>query len=223
MLTEEPGSDALVGEVADLWFHSMLLLARDGLDPLAPLDVLRCAATLPERGSARFGDGDQRRAPQSCSAIRDRRRCSASGPSACCATPITIFSEGDILGAWAPVIGPELARELLNTLAFSERLDKEEFALVGELALIAEDCYRAWSAEVDTDGAEWRQVQWSYTERNDHRSMVLHIGRWDGELVEVRTSAEGLRASSAGSRRPRRSGRGRAARSTAASSSAPPR
>jgi hypothetical protein len=35
-------------------------------------------------------------------------------------------------------------------------------------------------------------VQWSYTERNDHRSMVLHIGRWDGELVEVRTSAEGL-------------------------------
>ncbi|MDX6376757.1 MAG: hypothetical protein QOE98_1060, partial [Gaiellaceae bacterium] len=62
-------------------------------------------------------------------------------------TPITIFSEGDILGAWAPVIGPELARELLNTLAFSERLDKEEFALVGELALIAEDCYRAWSAE----------------------------------------------------------------------------
>lgn len=106
--------------------------------------------------------------------------------------PITIFSEGDILGAWTPVIGPELARELLNTLAFSERLDKEEFALVGELALIAEDCYRAWSAEVDTDGAEWRQVQWSYTERNDHRSMVLHIGRWDGELVEVRTSAEGL-------------------------------
>jgi phosphoribosyl-ATP pyrophosphohydrolase len=27
--------------VADLWFHSMLLLARDGLDPLAPLDELR--------------------------------------------------------------------------------------------------------------------------------------------------------------------------------------
>ena len=41
VLTEEPGSDALVGEVADLWFHSMVLLARDGLDPLAPLDVLR--------------------------------------------------------------------------------------------------------------------------------------------------------------------------------------
>ena len=41
VLTEEPGSDALVGEVADLWFHSMVLLARDGLDPLAPLEVLR--------------------------------------------------------------------------------------------------------------------------------------------------------------------------------------
>ncbi len=41
VLTEEAGSDALVGEIADLWFHSMLLLARDGLDPLAPLDVLR--------------------------------------------------------------------------------------------------------------------------------------------------------------------------------------
>jgi hypothetical protein len=107
-------------------------------------------------------------------------------------TPVTIFTEGDILGSWVPVIGPELARELLNTLAFSERLDKEEFALVGELALIAEDCYRAWSAEVDTDGAEWRQVQWSYTERNDHRSMLLHVGRWDGELVQVRTSGEGL-------------------------------
>ena len=106
--------------------------------------------------------------------------------------PITIFTEGDILRAWAPVIGPELARELLNALAFSERLDKEEFALVGELALIGEDCYRAWSAEVDTDGAEWREVQWSYTERNEHRTMLLHIGRWDGELVEVRTSAEGL-------------------------------
>jgi phosphoribosyl-ATP pyrophosphohydrolase/phosphoribosyl-AMP cyclohydrolase len=36
-IVEEPGSEALVGEVADLWFHSMLLLARDGLDPLAPL------------------------------------------------------------------------------------------------------------------------------------------------------------------------------------------
>jgi phosphoribosyl-AMP cyclohydrolase / phosphoribosyl-ATP pyrophosphohydrolase len=49
VLTEEPGSDALVGEVADLWFHPLLLLARDGLDPLAPLDVLR-ARHLGERG-----------------------------------------------------------------------------------------------------------------------------------------------------------------------------
>jgi len=36
----EAGSDHLVSEVADLWFHSMLLLARDGIDPLAPLDEL---------------------------------------------------------------------------------------------------------------------------------------------------------------------------------------
>jgi phosphoribosyl-AMP cyclohydrolase / phosphoribosyl-ATP pyrophosphohydrolase len=41
VLTEEPASDALVAEVADLWFHTMVLLARDGRDPLAPLDVLR--------------------------------------------------------------------------------------------------------------------------------------------------------------------------------------
>ena len=106
--------------------------------------------------------------------------------------PVTIFTEGDILAAWSPLVGAELARELLNTLAFVERLDREEFALIGELALIAEDCYRAWSAEVDTDGAEWRQVQWSYTERNDHRSMLIHVGRWDGEVAAIRTSGEGL-------------------------------
>ncbi len=41
VLTAEPASDDLVGEVADLWYHSMVLLARDGLDPLAPLAVLR--------------------------------------------------------------------------------------------------------------------------------------------------------------------------------------
>jgi phosphoribosyl-ATP pyrophosphohydrolase/phosphoribosyl-AMP cyclohydrolase len=40
VLTDEPASDTLVGEVADLWFHAMLLLARDGLDPLAPLAEL---------------------------------------------------------------------------------------------------------------------------------------------------------------------------------------
>jgi phosphoribosyl-ATP pyrophosphohydrolase/phosphoribosyl-AMP cyclohydrolase len=41
VLLAEAGSPELVGEVADLWFHSMLLLARDGLDPLEPLRVLR--------------------------------------------------------------------------------------------------------------------------------------------------------------------------------------
>ena len=41
VLLAEPGSEHLVSEVADLWFHSMLLLARDGLDPLAPLEELR--------------------------------------------------------------------------------------------------------------------------------------------------------------------------------------
>ncbi len=40
VLLAPPASDDLVGEVADLWFHSMVLLARDGLDPLAPLQVL---------------------------------------------------------------------------------------------------------------------------------------------------------------------------------------
>jgi len=35
------GTPELVAEVADLWFHSMVLLARDGVDPLAPLEVLR--------------------------------------------------------------------------------------------------------------------------------------------------------------------------------------
>ena len=41
VLLAEPGSQELVAEVADLWFHSMVLLARDGLDPLAPLAVLQ--------------------------------------------------------------------------------------------------------------------------------------------------------------------------------------
>jgi phosphoribosyl-ATP pyrophosphohydrolase/phosphoribosyl-AMP cyclohydrolase len=41
VLLAAPGSPELTAEVADLWFHSMLLLARDGIDPLAPLEVLR--------------------------------------------------------------------------------------------------------------------------------------------------------------------------------------
>jgi phosphoribosyl-ATP pyrophosphohydrolase/phosphoribosyl-AMP cyclohydrolase len=40
VLLAPAASEDLVGEVADLWFHSMVLLARDGLDPLAPLVVL---------------------------------------------------------------------------------------------------------------------------------------------------------------------------------------
>ena len=49
VLLAEPGSDHLVAEVADLWFHSMLLLARDGIDPLAPLAELRCRRGAPRR------------------------------------------------------------------------------------------------------------------------------------------------------------------------------
>jgi phosphoribosyl-ATP pyrophosphohydrolase/phosphoribosyl-AMP cyclohydrolase len=40
VLLAAAGSPELVAEVADLWFHCMLLLARDGIDPLAPLEVL---------------------------------------------------------------------------------------------------------------------------------------------------------------------------------------
>jgi len=47
VLLAEAGSAHLVAEVADLWFHSMLLLARDGVDPLAPLEVLRERRTAP--------------------------------------------------------------------------------------------------------------------------------------------------------------------------------
>ena len=39
-LLAEPASDHLVSEVADLWFHSMVLLLGDGRDPLAPLAEL---------------------------------------------------------------------------------------------------------------------------------------------------------------------------------------
>jgi phosphoribosyl-ATP pyrophosphohydrolase/phosphoribosyl-AMP cyclohydrolase len=49
VLLAEPASEALVGEVADLWFHSMLLLARDGLDPLAPLRELQRRRGGPRR------------------------------------------------------------------------------------------------------------------------------------------------------------------------------
>lgn len=52
VLLARAGSDELVGEIADLWFHSMLLLAHDGLDPLAPLRVLA------EREGRRRPSGD---------------------------------------------------------------------------------------------------------------------------------------------------------------------
>jgi phosphoribosyl-ATP pyrophosphohydrolase/phosphoribosyl-AMP cyclohydrolase len=49
VLLAEPASEHLIGEVADLWFHSMLLLARDGLDPLAPLRELQRRRNAPRR------------------------------------------------------------------------------------------------------------------------------------------------------------------------------
>jgi phosphoribosyl-ATP pyrophosphohydrolase/phosphoribosyl-AMP cyclohydrolase len=49
VLVAEPGSENLVAEVADLWFHTMVLLARDGLDPLAPLSELRARRKAPRR------------------------------------------------------------------------------------------------------------------------------------------------------------------------------
>jgi phosphoribosyl-AMP cyclohydrolase / phosphoribosyl-ATP pyrophosphohydrolase len=49
VLLAEPASEHLIGEVADLWFHSMLLLARDGLDPLAPLRELGRRRNAPRR------------------------------------------------------------------------------------------------------------------------------------------------------------------------------
>ena len=51
VLLAAAGSDDLVGEVADLWFHSMVLLARDGLDPLAPLTCCGSAVTVPTSAS----------------------------------------------------------------------------------------------------------------------------------------------------------------------------
>ncbi|HET6174429.1 MAG TPA: bifunctional phosphoribosyl-AMP cyclohydrolase/phosphoribosyl-ATP diphosphatase HisIE [Gaiellales bacterium] len=40
VLLAEPGSDEQVGEVADLLFHALVLLARDGRDPLDALAAL---------------------------------------------------------------------------------------------------------------------------------------------------------------------------------------
>ena len=40
VLLAAPGSDEQVGEVADLLFHALVLLARDGRDPLDALSEL---------------------------------------------------------------------------------------------------------------------------------------------------------------------------------------
>ena len=44
VLLAPPASPELAGEIADLWFHTLLLLARDGVDPLEPLRVLAARA-----------------------------------------------------------------------------------------------------------------------------------------------------------------------------------
>lgn len=49
VLLAEPAGEHLVAEVADLWFHTMLLLARDGLDPLTPLRELHRRRNAPHR------------------------------------------------------------------------------------------------------------------------------------------------------------------------------
>ena len=51
VLLAEPGSDEQVGEVADLVFHALVLLARDGRDPL---DALAELARQPPRGRRSF-------------------------------------------------------------------------------------------------------------------------------------------------------------------------
>ena len=49
VLDAEPGSDHQVEEAADLLFHLLALLARDGVDPLRVLDVLAEREGLPPR------------------------------------------------------------------------------------------------------------------------------------------------------------------------------
>ena len=51
VLLAEPGSDEQVGEVADLVFHALVLLARDGRDPLDAL------AELARRHASQAGAG----------------------------------------------------------------------------------------------------------------------------------------------------------------------
>lgn len=49
VLEAEPGSDHQVEEAADLLFHLLVLLARDGTDPARVLDVLAAREGLPPR------------------------------------------------------------------------------------------------------------------------------------------------------------------------------
>ena len=49
VLEAEPGSDHQVEEAADVLFHLLALLARDGVDPLRVLDVLAEREGLPPR------------------------------------------------------------------------------------------------------------------------------------------------------------------------------
>ena len=49
MLDAQPGSDHQVEEAADVLFHLLALLARDGVDPLRVLDVLAQREGLPPR------------------------------------------------------------------------------------------------------------------------------------------------------------------------------
>lgn len=49
VLDAEPGSDHQVEEAADVLFHLLALLARDGVDPLRVLDVLAAREGLPPR------------------------------------------------------------------------------------------------------------------------------------------------------------------------------
>ena len=49
VLDAEPGSDHQVEEAADVLFHLLMLLARDGTDPLRVLDVLAAREGLPPR------------------------------------------------------------------------------------------------------------------------------------------------------------------------------
>ena len=204
------------GEVADLWFHTLLLLARDGVDPLEPLRVLRRARAGADRVAGPAFGGPTSGYPAGMP-ISDELRSLLADPRQTTMLreraervfqkPITLFTEADVLAAWAPLTTRDLARELLDALAFAERLDPEELALIGELAMVAEDCYRAWSADLDTDGAEWRQVAWSYTERRGHRSMVLHVSRWDGQRGRGAHVARGPGPPDPAAR-PRRSGSG---------------